>query len=152
MDFKKNKNLILGVVALCAVIGILLGVYFGTRGKPVPEVPAPSGTGTVPTGNTEDTQPGVPSFTVLVVHKDGTEKEFTYQTTIPYLGAALDEEGLIGDNNNGLYATVDGETADWNVDQGWWKVLIGDTEATVGLNDIPVQNGQVYKLVYTVGF
>lgn len=154
---KKDRKLLIGTIALCVLICVMLAIYFGTRGKNLPEVPASTGSDTAQTGSTQGTDAGtspeaVRSFTVLVVHKDGTEKELSYQSGLKYLGAALDEEGLIGDSDNGLYATVDGETADWNEDQGWWRVFIGDTEATTGLNDIPIQDGQIYKLVYTIGF
>ena len=35
-------------------------------------------------------------ITVTVVHKDGTVKEFTYETTETYLGPVLEKDGLIG--------------------------------------------------------
>ena len=52
----KNKKLIIAIIAVVAVIGLMLGVYFATR---------------------PETQQGSKSITVVVVHEDGTEKTFT---------------------------------------------------------------------------
>ena len=69
-----NKKTILAIVALVAVIGIFLGVYFLTRPQ---------------------TQQGSKEITVVVVHKDGTEKTFTYHTDEEYLDKVLVSEGLM---------------------------------------------------------
>ena len=55
----KDKKILIAVVALVAVVGVLLGVYFATREKPVE---------------------GAKEITVTVVHSDGTEKDFVYGT------------------------------------------------------------------------
>ena len=52
----------------------------------------------------------------------------------------------------GLYFdTVDGETADWNADQSYWSILIGEEYATVGADGIVLTDGGEYSLVYTIG-
>ena len=97
---------------------------------------------------TGDTQ----TFTVEVTHKDGTVKTFTYPVSDKDLGAILVEQGLAVESNSpGMYNTVDGETADWNVDKGYWCFYIGDEMAMKGMNDTPVNAGDVFKLVYTIG-
>lgn len=129
----KNKKLILAVVALVAVVAVLLGVYFATR---------------------PDTAEGAKTITVTVVHKDGTTKNFEYHTDEEYLGPVLIAEGLVqGDESQyGLMIhTVDGEKADYNVDQGWWQFFIGDEAAMVGVDSAPIADGDSFKLVYTVG-
>ena len=129
----KNKKLILAVVALSAVVGLLLGVYFATR---------------------PETSQGSKTFTVTVVHKDGTEKEFTYSTDEEYLGAVLVAENLLqGDQGEyGLMIhTVDGEKADWNVDQSYWALYIGEEYAVTGVDTTPVNDGDSFRLVYTIG-
>ena len=73
----KNKKLIIGLIAVVAVIAILLGVYFATRPQ---------------------TQAGMKEFTVIVVHGDGTTAEFTHATEQETLGRALVEMGLVEDN------------------------------------------------------
>lgn len=93
-------------------------------------------------------------FTVTVVHKDGTEKEFTYDTDEEYLGTVLQAAGLI-EGEEGPYglmiSAVDGEAADWNVDQGYWALYIGEEYATTGIDTTPIQDGATYSLVYTIG-
>ncbi len=97
---------------------------------------------------------GEKEFTVTVVHKDGTEKEFFYVSTEEYLGPVLLEGGLI-EGEEGPYglmiSAVDGETADWNVDQGYWALFIGEEYATTGVDTTPIHDGDSFKLVYTIG-
>ena len=128
----KNKKLILAVVALVAVIAIFAGVYVATR---------------------PETQQGAKAFTVVVVHADGTEKTFEYRTDAEKLGAVLEEKGLIESEgaDDGMFHTVDGEKADWNVNQSYWAFYEGDEYAMTGIYDTNVVNGAVYKLVYTIG-
>jgi hypothetical protein len=93
-------------------------------------------------------------ITVTVIHKDGSEKEFTYDTDEEYLGTLLQADGLI-EGEEGPYglmiSTVDGELADWNVDQGYWALYIGQDYATTGIDTTPIQDGAAYSLVYTIG-
>lgn len=129
----KNKKLVIAAVALVAVVALLVGVWFATR---------------------PETTVGEKTITVTVVHKDGTEKAFTYHTDEAYLGPVLLAQKLV-EGEEGPYgltiSTVDGETADWNVDQGWWQIFIGEESATLGASSIPVGDGDSFKLVYTVG-
>ena len=95
---------------------------------------------------------GEATFTVIVIHKDGTEKTFTYTTTEPYVGPVLTEEGLIEGNAGpyGLEITkVDGEQAIYAQDNAYWAVYEGEEYAMQGIDTTPVVDGAVYKLVYT---
>ena len=93
-------------------------------------------------------------ITVTVVHKDGSQKEFTYDTNEEFLGTVLQAQGLI-QGEAGPYglmiSTVDGELADWNVDQGYWALYIGEDYATTGIDTTPITDGASYSLVYTIG-
>ena len=94
-------------------------------------------------------------FSVVVVHKDKTEKTFQYEATAgAKLGTVLEEAGLIDSKgaDKGMFHTVDGEKADWDADQGYWAFYEGDVYAVTGIYDTVAQNGKTYKLVYTVGF
>jgi len=117
---------------LVVVIAIFAGVYVATR----PEA-----------------QQGAKAFTVVVVHADGTEKTFEYRTDAEKLGAVLEEKGLIESEgaDDGMFHTVDGEKADWNVNQSYWAFYEGDEYAMTGIYDTNVVDGAVYKLVYTIG-
>ena len=171
----KNKKSILVLVALVAVVAILFGVYSATRPKTRAEVPATQPTQstevqeqtqqtepqeqtetqeqTEPTTEAESTADTV-AVTVIVVHKDGSEKVFEVETDALYLGEVLLEEQIV-EGEMGPYglmiSAADGEVADWNVDQSYWAIFIGEEYATTGADGIPVFEGDVYKLVYTIG-
>lgn len=96
---------------------------------------------------------GLMEFTVIVVHADGSTKEFTYQTADKYVGPVLVEGGLIKGNEGpyGLEITeVDGEKAVYDEDKAYWAVYEGDEYAMQGIDTTPVADGATYKLVYTV--
>jgi hypothetical protein len=101
--------------------------------------------------NQPDTVAGQKTFTLTVVHKNGQSKDFTITSQREFLADALLDENLIVESNSpGMYTTVDGETADYSVDQSYWAFYVGDDYATAGMNDTPIQDGAVYKLEYTV--
>ena len=126
----QNKKLILAIVALVAVMAILAGVYFATRPEP---------------------QQGAKAYTVIVVHKDQTDKTFTYRTDAEFLDKALLEEGLIEgkeDQYGLIIEKVDGEAAIWETDNAYWSLYIGEEYATTGISATPVYDGSTFKLVY----
>jgi hypothetical protein len=131
-NFMNNKKLILITVALVALIGLFLGLYLMTK----PEASL-----------------GTKEFTVTVVHSDGTEKVFNYNTDAEKLGAYLEEQGLIESQgaDAGMFHTVDGEKADWNVNQSYWAFYLGEDYAMTGIYDTDIADGGIYKLVYTIG-
>ena len=92
------------------------------------------------------------AFKVVVVHADKTEKTFEYKAT-GKLGAFLETEGLINSEgaDKGMFHTVDGEKADWNVNQSYWAFYVGEAYAVKGIYDTDIENGATYKLVYTIG-
>lgn len=125
-----NKKTIIAIVALVAVIGIFLGVFFLTRPQ---------------------TQQGSKEITVIVIHKDGTEKTFTYHTDEEYLDKVLIAEGLIESHEDQfgmVIDKVDGEAAIWETDSAYWSLYIGDEYATTGISSTPVYDGTTYKLIY----
>ena len=129
----KNKKMILVAVALIACVAVMLGIFMATR---------------------PETTQGSKTVTVTVVHKDGSEKVFTCQTEEEFLGKVLVNENIVVGNYGefGLYFdTADGEKADWNVDNGWWQVFVGEEAAITGADQIPITDGGTYKLVYTIG-
>lgn len=129
----KNKKLLIALIALVAVAAILLGAWFFTR---------------------PDAEEGMKSFTVTVVHADGTSKEFSYKSDAEYLGPVLLEEGLVeGEMGQyGLYIqSVDGEEAVWEAGAAtgaFWSVYVGEEQAVTGADQVVLTDGGVYKLVY----
>ncbi len=102
-----------------------------------------------------DTTPkneGQASFTVVVVHKDGTEKTFQYTTEEEFVGPVLEKDGLIQGNAGpyGMEIThVDGEKAVYTEDNAYWSVYEEAEYALQGIDTTPVVDGRTYKLVYT---
>ncbi len=129
----KNKKILIAVIALVVIAALMVGVYFATREKPVE---------------------GQKTITVTVVHKDGSEKLFTCKTTEAYLGPVLLAEKIVeGDMGDyGLFITAaDGEIADYSVDGGWWAVYKGEEQTTTGADQVVIEDGDSFRIVYTVG-
>ena len=127
----KNKKLVIAAIALAVVIGLMAGIWFAAR---------------------PETEAGSKAYTVTVVHKDGSVKDFSYRTDEEYLAGALLEEGLIS-GEEGPYGltiiTVDGEEAVWATDNAYWAIWIGEEMAMTGASEIPVYDGSTYTLEYT---
>ena len=127
----KNKKLVLAAIAVIAVIGLMAGIWMSTR---------------------PETQTGSKGYSVTVIHKDGTVKDFSYRTDAEFLAEALLEEGLVAgeDSQYGLtIITVDGEDAVWATDNAYWAIWVGEEMAVTGASEIPVYDGSTYKLEYT---
>jgi hypothetical protein len=97
------------------------------------------------------TTAGTKTFTLTVVHGNGESKEFTITSSKEFLAEALLDENLIVESDSpGMYTTVDGETADYSVDQSYWGFYIDGEYAMEGMNTTPIVDGGNYKLEYTV--
>jgi len=129
----KNKKIVIAVVVLVVVIAAMLGLWMGTRQEAVA---------------------GGKAITVTVVHGDGSSKDFSYNTDAEYLGEVILAEGLV-EGVEGPYGleihAVDGEGASWEENQSYWALFIGEDYATTGADGIVLEDGGVYKLVYTIG-
>jgi len=129
----KNKKLILGLGVLVLILALMAGIFLSTR---------------------PETVQGAKTITVTVVHKDGTSRDFTYHTDEEFLGAVLLAEGLVAGEMGDyglMISEVDGETADWNVDQSYWALYVGEEYGTNGVDTTPIHDGDTFKLVYTIG-
>lgn len=128
----KNKKLVIALVVLVVVVAALACVYF---------MAGPKATA------------GEKTFTLTVVHSDGTSKEVTIASSEEFLAPALREEGILTDDGTetGMYLIVDGETASWEENQAYWGFFVNGDFATAGINDTPIEDGATYKLEYTIG-
>ena len=129
----KKTKLLLPALVLLAAAALFTGLYLASR----PEA-----------------DQGQKSVTVEVVHADGSEKTFRYQTDEAYLGVLLLAEGLIEGEAGpyGLYIKkVDGEVADYDQNKAYWSLFVGDEYATQGIDLTPLTDGGIYGLVYTIG-
>ena len=125
-----NKKLIFALVALVLVVGIFAGVWFATRPQ---------------------SAEGSKTFTVQIIHSDKAEKTLTFSTDEEKLGVFLEAEGVIIGSGDGMFHTVDGEKADWSVNQSYWSFIINGEIAMEGMNTTLIEDGAVYRLEYTLG-
>ena len=127
----KNKKLVIAAVGLVLVIALMAGLYLTTRPQ---------------------AEEGSKQVTVVIVHKDGTEKKLEYTTDLQYLADLLLEKelatGYTSEDYGFTVESVDGVTADWDADSAYWALYEGDTYATTSASGIVLTDGGVYKLVY----
>ncbi|MBQ8622891.1 MAG: DUF4430 domain-containing protein [Oscillospiraceae bacterium] len=86
-------------------------------------------------------------FDFVVVDKDGNETKFEIHTNKTVVGEALlDLELIAGDEGEfGLYVkTVNGITADYEVDGTYWAFYINGEYAITGVDSTPITDGEVY--------
>ena len=129
----KNKKLFVSIVAVVCLLSLVLCAC-GNK--------APAADGTEKT------------FTVQVVHSDGTVMEKEITTTRQFLANALFDEGILTEEEgltSGMYTIVDGEEASWDKNQAYWGFYVNDQYAIEGMNTTEIEDGAVYKLEYTLG-
>ena len=127
---KNKKMMILGLV-LIVVIALMVGVFALSQQAP---------------------EAGMKHISIVIVHKDGTEKNLGIATEAEYLADVLLEQelatGTISEEYGLTIESVDGETADWTADSAYWALYIGDEYATTSASGIVLEDGGVYKLIY----
>jgi hypothetical protein len=92
---------------------------------------------------------GATTFTLNITFGDGTEKQYLIHTDKQTVGDALLELGLVAgeDSEYGLYVkTVDGVTADYNVDGTYWAFYIDGAYAMTGVSGTDITPGSTYAL------
>lgn len=102
---------------------------------------------------TSDTElgSGAKSLPVEIKVKDHTVK-CTVHTDSDTVGAALLENGLISGEQGdyGLYIkSVNGITADYDIDQSYWAFYINGEYAMTGVDSTAITKGDSYQLVYS---
>lgn len=91
---------------------------------------------------------GKTEFTFTVVDKDGNETSFQIHTDKKTVAEALLEHELIaGDEGEyGLYVkTVNGITADYDIDQTYWAFYVNGEYASAGVDSTDVTAGHTYS-------
>ena len=131
---KSNKKIIIGLVALVALIAIFAGAFFIFKPKP-----------TV----------GSKSLTIEVVNKASESTMYNVKTDAEFLRQAMEEtKGLTFSGTESEYGmmveTVNGETADYNADGAYWAFYVNDEYCNYGIDSQPVADGEAYRIVYTV--
>lgn len=127
-----NKKIIAGVVAFVALIGILVGLFFALREKPIE---------------------GSKEITIEVINSKEESIVYKLTTNAEYLRQAMDEaEGLVYEGEEGPYGmsvyTVNGETADYNVDKSYWAFFVNGDYCPNGIDTQPVMDGDEFQIAY----
>lgn len=129
---KNKRTVAIGAVVLAALLVIFGIVWFNTR---------------------PETSAGSKTITVEVIHKDESKNTFTYKTEAEFLADVLVGEGLVEDNQDQyglMIQEVDGERAVYEEDQSYWSILQNGEYAQLGASSLPIYDGDVISLVYTV--
>lgn len=127
----KNKKMFIAVLALVLVIAAMAAAYLSTRPQAVE---------------------GGKHVTVVIIHKDGTEKKLEFDTDAESLSQLLLEKELVTGYESQEYGftieSVDGVTADWEKDGAYWALYEGEEYAVTSAAGILLTDGGVYKLIY----
>ena len=92
---------------------------------------------------------GATTFTLAITFGDKTGKQYLIHTDKQTVGDALLELGLIAgeESEYGLYVkTVDGVTADYDVDGTYWAFYIDGAYAVTGVSGTDITPGATYAL------
>lgn len=137
---KREKMRGLLAAALCVLLLVSLCV-FTACGKTAPEISPASEVTALGSGATD--------FTLSVIDGDGTETKFLVHTDEQTVGAALSALGVIqGEESEfGLYVkTVNGVTADYDIDGSYWAFYIDGEYASSGVDSTEITSGVLYTL------
>ena len=131
---KTNWKVVIGISALVAFIAVL-GIFYAVfSAKPV-------------TGNKE--------ITIEVVNKAQESVVYEVKTDAEFLRQAMEEaEGLTFTGEESEYGmmvqSVNGETADYNVDQSYWSFEVNGEYCNYGIDTQPVMDGDAFSIIYTI--
>lgn len=130
---KTDKKLIVGVAVLSLLVVLFAVMFFLFRPKAVQ---------------------GAKSITIEVVDNNANSTMYDVHTDAEYLRQAMEEaEGLEFSGTESEYGmmveTVNGVTADWNVDQSYWGFFVNGEYCNYGIDAQPVADGDAFRIVYS---
>lgn len=147
----KNKKLILGCIAAVLLVAALVGVWLAFGPQSTKEGTTTTAVTNEAGESTPSTEKGGKSVTIEVVDKAGVTATYNVRTDAEYLRGVMDEaDGLTFVEENGMVMNVNGERADYTLDKAYWALYIGEAYCNYGINDQPVADGDVFRIVYTV--
>ena len=100
---------------------------------------------------------GSKTITLDVIYEDSTTETYTVQTEAEYLEHAVaDMEELTIDGTRTqqfglMILTVNGVEADFNKNGAYWSICLDNIPCNYGISQQPVEDGQHYQLIYTIG-
>lgn len=130
---KSNKKLFIGVGVMVLLIALFAVLFFLFRPKAVQ---------------------GAKSITIEVVDNNGVSTVYDVHTDAEYLRQAMEEaKGLEFSGTESEYGmmveTVNGITADYNVDQSYWGFFVNGEYCNYGIETQPVTDGDAFRIVYS---
>lgn len=132
---KVNKKVVVGIVAMVLLVAVMLFVYGKFSEKPVE---------------------GSKTITIEVVNDKGESTKYELKTDARYLKEAMDEakaEGLEYSGTDGQYGlmvdTVNGLYAEYTETGAYWSFLVNGDVCNYGISQQPVEDGDVFKIVWT---
>ena len=130
---KTNRKLIIGITALVLLIVVFAAVFLLFRPKTVQ---------------------GAKSITIEVVDNNAASTIYDLHTDAEYLRQAMEQaEGLEFSGTESEYGmmvdTVNGVTADWNVDRSYWGFFVNGEYCNYGIEAQPVTDGDAFQIIYS---
>ena len=128
-----KKKILIAAGAFLAAVAILVGIFIIFREKPVE---------------------GSKEITIEVINSEEKSTVYELKTDVEYLRQAMDEaKGLTYDGEDSQYGfavyTVNGETADFSVDQSYWAFYVNGEYCNYGIDTQPVEDGDEFQIIYT---
>lgn len=153
MRFKSNKKLSSSLLCMMLIVAMAFTTVGcktndnGANSQPAAEAQKTEAQTTVETENTVLGE-GQTKFAFVVVDKDGKETNFEIHTDKTIVGEALlDVELIEGEiSEYGLFVkSVNGITADYDVDQTYWAFYVNGEYATAGVDMTTIEEGATYS-------
>lgn len=133
---KKNKKILIAVIAFIAVAGLLGGVYYFTK---------------------PDTESGQKQVELLVTDKAGEETAYEVETDGEYLIDVMEaakDQGFTYEGTDSEYGlmvdTVNGEEAVFENDGAYWAFYVNGEFCEYGVSEQPAADGDKFEIRYTV--
>ena len=130
---KKIRKIRLGLTGFMAIMGLFMVIYFNFMEKPVD---------------------GSKEIVIKVVNQENNVTTYEVKTDGKYLKDAMDEaKGLEYSGTESQYGimvdTVNGVRADYTLDGAYWSFLVNDEYCNYGISEQPIEDGDVFSIVYT---
>lgn len=130
---KKNKKIIIGIIALIIAIAALAAIYFIFSPSPVA---------------------GSKSITINVIDDKQTTTAYQLTTDAEYLRQAMEEaDGLTFSGTESEFGlmidTVNGVVADYNINGAYWSFNVNGDYCQYGIDTQPVMDGDEFSIEYT---
>jgi len=127
MNTKTKK--ILGAVSALVLVAVLAIVFLLFREKPVE---------------------GSKAITIEVVNQAAESEVYELKTDAKYLRQAMEEaKGLTFSGADGMVTVVNGEMAEYSTNDAYWSFYVNGEYCNYGIDEQPVADGDVFRIVYT---